>query len=393
MSIGVPRRLSALRLGLVALLMACAKVPRENARTPIEFLVVSDDSTAWVRSASDTVVVHRAPLLLATLAGRLIEIYVAEESLDFSDASFLVTRVFRRDLASGDSTMVFADSSVLREAMAYVSTHPAAERLDPDDAPANGALALESAVTPLDVVGHLLGLEVHVDRTRGDAGSHDSYRATIDLRTGRRMTLAQVTSPVAAAAVFARAERGLRESVALAAQREGPVGRAASQAMSVLRFDSLSFSLTRAGDSLASQFLAHADQVIDESRDTHRFALEALLLPSPRWWARARESLPSAGADSAARVELESVSLQLRYDADEVASIAQRTKSTVRPIARMRGPVRRIIAVGDSLTLPAGAWRSALERAFTEADYYSGTVRAASLRPRARPTAARQAAL
>ena len=178
-----------------------------------------------------------------------------------------------------------------------------------------------------------------------------------------------------------------------ASQRSGPVGRAASSALSALRFDSLSFTLMRSGDSLAAQFLAHDEQVIDEARDTHRFALEPVALPAPAWWNEARAPLPRLFPDSSTRVELGALSLDLAYDREEVAQIVARTPVGARPVARMRGPVRRVIAIGDSLIQPARQWRQALERAFSESGYYSDQVRAASLRSRVRPTAARQAAL
>ena len=108
MRLGDARSLIACLLPLVA----CSPTPRSSARPDAEFLVVSDDSTAWVHSSADTVVVQRAPLLLTTLGDRLVEVYVAEEAMNFDDGSFLVSRVYRRDLASGDSTLVFADSTV-----------------------------------------------------------------------------------------------------------------------------------------------------------------------------------------------------------------------------------------------------------------------------------------
>jgi hypothetical protein len=373
--------------------MACSPAPRAGARPEAEFLVVSDDSTAWVRSAADTVVVRRAPMLVATLAGRLIEIYVADEPIDFEEATYLVSRVFRRDLVTGDSTLVYADSTVLREAAEYARAHPMAERLDEDEPPAPGARAFEASVTPLDVIGHTLGIEVHVDRTVGDLGTHDTYRATVDLRTGRRLALADVVPAGRAPAAVQRARQDLAAAVVLAGRRDGPVGKAASQAMAALRFDSLSFTLVRAGDSLAAQFLVHDEQVIDESRDTHRFTLEPVAVAPPEWWGAARGALPRRLADSTARVDLGALSLDVAYDGDDVALIAARTAKGLRPVTRMRGPVRRVISVGDSLIAPAGQWRRALERAFSESGYYSDQVRAASLRNRARPTAARQAAL
>ena len=70
------------------------------------------------------------------------------------------------------------------------------------------------------------------------------------------------------------------------------MGKAASQALKSLLVDSLSFSLAREGDSLAAIFLAHDEQVIDETRDTHRFSLEPIPLAAPAWWRAARAPLP-----------------------------------------------------------------------------------------------------
>ena len=388
------RRLARLQWLALLPLMACGPSPRENLRATTEFLVVSDDSTAWVRTFADTVVVTRAPMLVALLDGRLIEIYVAEDPIDFAESTFLVTRLFRRDLVSGDSTLVFADSTVLREANAYMRAHPTAERLQDDEPASPGARAHEASISPMNVVGHTLGLEVHVDRTIGELGMHDTYRATVDLRTGARLTLADVSARGSAPGTIQRARRDFDVAVVTLAGRDaGAAGQAASRAMAALSFDSLSFTLTRSGDSLAAQFLVHDEQVIDETRDTHRFALEPVALTEPPWWIGARAPLPRLQPDSSTRVDLGPLSLDVIYDGEDVAQIASRTGSGTRALMRMRGPVRRVIAVGDSIIQPAGQWRQALERAFSESGYYSDQVRAASLRSRARPTAAMQAAL
>lgn len=375
------------------MLAACSPTARSNARPEAEFLLVSDDSTAWIRTSADTVIIQRAPLLVATLAGRLIEVYVAEEPIDFEDATFLVSRVFRRDLVNGDSTLVFADSSVLRDAMNFVRTHPDAERLEDDEPAPASARSLESSVTPLVVIGNTIGIEVHVDRTVGELGTHDTYRATIDMLSGRRLALSQVISSTAANAALLSAERNFGSAVVLAGRRSGPIGKAASRALSALTLDSLSFTLTRSGDSLAVRFLAHDEQVIDETRDTHRFSLEPIPIAAPAWWTVARTALPHLLPDSSARFEVGTLSLDVRYDSTDMASVATRTATGVRPVTRMRGPLRQVIAVGDSLIQPRAQWRRALERAFSESGYYSEQVRAASLRGRARAPAARQAAL
>jgi len=385
-------RVSSL-VAFAALLAACAPAARDSARPQVEFLLVSDDSTAWVRSSADTVIVQRAPMLLATLGGRLIEIYVADEPVNFSDMTFLVSRVFRRDLVTGDSTLVYADSTVLREVLDYVRSHPGAERLESDEPADDASRAVEASITPAEVIGSTLGLEVHVDRTVGELGTHDTYRATVDLPTGRRLTLGDLIAPVAAQAALLAARQSLASAIGLAGRRAGPLGKEASRAMSALAFDSLSFTLARSGEALAARFLVHDEQVIDEARDTHRYSLEPLPLPSPAWWSAARRTLPRQLPDASARVDLGPISLDVRYDSMEVAVVAALTPTGSRPVTRMRGPVRRVIAISDSLVSPAGKWRGALERAFSESGYYSDQVRAASLRSRARPTAARQAAL
>ena len=127
--------------------------------------------------------------------------------------------------------------------------------------------------------------------------------------------------------------------------------------------------------------------------DPHRFSLEPVAMPAPAWWSAARSTLPRLLSDSNSRVELGTLSLDVAYDSEEVALIAARTTAGPRAVTRMRGPVRRVISIGDSVIQPTGLWRGALERAFSESGYYSDQVRAASLRSRARPTAARQAAL
>ena len=376
---------------LVAMLGGCrpsvARVPQPVA----EFLVISDDSTAWVRSSRDTIEVLRAPMLVATLGDRLVEIYVAEDPIDFEDASFLVSRVFRRDLVTGDSTLVFTDSTVLREARAWMAAHPDAERLDEGEEPAEDVRAVESSITPISVVGPTLGLEVHIDRTIGELGTHDTWRATVDLATGRRLSLADVATGRGAVDAVVSAHQRVRSAVSLATERGGTMGRAAGTAISALLLDSLSFSLVRHGDSLAVQFLLHDEQVIDEAHDAHRYALEPVTLPAPAWWTSARATLPAPGPDSTQVFDVGALRLAVHTDSRDLALVTSETAAGPRTVLSIRGPVRRVIAVGDSLTAPAGQWRNALQRAFTESGYYSDQVRAASLRNRARSSAARQA--
>ena len=374
-------------------LCACGPVPRDVARTQAEFLVVSDDSTAWVRTAADTVVVQRAPMLLTTLEGRIVELFLSEEAIDFEEASFLAARIFRRDIVTGDSTLVFADSIVLRAVSAFLRANPSAQRLGDDEPSLPDVRTVEASVTPLEIVGGTLGVDVHVDRTIGELGTHDTYRATTDLATGRRLPLAAIVSASSAADAIVAARQQLGAAVALAGSRGGPLGAAASRALSALTLDTLSFSLRRHGDSLAAQFLAHDEQVIDETRDAHRYALPPVPLPPPGWWGAARGALPEDQTDSTMHFRVGSLRLAVRSDSQEISRVATETSGGLRSVLQMRGPVRRVIVVNDSVIAPAGQWRRALQRAFSESGYYSDEVRAAALRGNARHTAFRQAAL
>ncbi|MCC7054791.1 MAG: hypothetical protein IT355_16085 [Gemmatimonadaceae bacterium] len=393
-AVGACLRRAAACLVLVSAGTGCRPALPATPMAEAEFLVVTDDSTAWVRAGRDTVQVLRAPMLVAELAGRLVEIYVAEDPIDFEEASFLVTRVYRRDLVSGDSALVFADSTVLREAMAWVAAHPGAERLDSEEElPPDEGRALESSITPLEVVGPVMGLEVHVDRTVGELGTHDTYRATVDLATGRRLALGDLVPHRAAADAMVTARQHIGSAVSLATKQGGAVGRAAGAAIGALLMDSLSFSLVRRNDSLAAQFLLHDEQVIDEEHDAHRYALEPVTLPATGWWPGAVGTLPREGDDSTLAFAIGTLALTVHADREDMAMVTADTRRGPRPVLAMRGPVRRLILVADSLIAPAGQWRRALQRAFSESGYYSDQVRAASLRNRARPTAARQAAL
>ena len=372
--------------GLVVAVACSSGATRGAAVAHAGFLVVSDDSTAWVHDDGDSTHVQRAPMVLAQLDGRLIELYVAEEAIEFENASFLAGRVYRRDLVTGDSTLLFADSTVLRAAMEFQQRNPTAQRLGPDDEPGNVSRSLIASITPLDVVGSTLGVDVHVDDSVGEREMHDTYRVTLDLRSGARLTLAAVLSPAVADSVMRGAARLRDSAIALAARQGGAVGQAAGAALAALPLDPRGFALGRVGDSLTVSFLTHAEQRIEDARDTHRYVLEPLAVPAPSWWADARRVLPRSSTDSVTGFSAESLSLDLRYDEQDVASIVARSGGAVVTTFRIRGPIRRLIPLRDSLVRPPDGWRRALQRAFSEAGYYSDEVRSASFRGHARNT-------
>src|SRR4029079_2501615 len=100
-----------------------------------EFLVSAGDQTYWVRSDNGGLRIRGSPLILARTGGRYYEIFVSEIDRSFPRALFSGERIFRRDLASGDSTLIYDDTAVVHLAEQYHRDHPRAPLLGPDDDP------------------------------------------------------------------------------------------------------------------------------------------------------------------------------------------------------------------------------------------------------------------
>src|SRR5215203_1223426 len=87
-----------------------------------EFLISSDDSTFWISTATGEARTRGVPLILARYGGRFYELYTAEDDFSYQNALLLGERLYRRDLVTGDSTVVFADTVVTRIARAYAQS-------------------------------------------------------------------------------------------------------------------------------------------------------------------------------------------------------------------------------------------------------------------------------
>src|SRR3954465_15301765 len=85
----------------------------EPVPPPAEFLVSASDATYWVQSGARGFHIRRSPLILARTAGKFYEVYVEEVDRSYADALFTGERVYRRELSSGDSAMIFEDTAVV----------------------------------------------------------------------------------------------------------------------------------------------------------------------------------------------------------------------------------------------------------------------------------------
>src|SRR3954466_13931536 len=97
---------------LVPLVLAAAcKLPPPPPPTA-EFLVSAGDQTYWVQSSTSGLRIRGSPLILARSSGRYYEIFVSEIDRSFPRALFSGERVFRRELASNDSDLIYDDTAV-----------------------------------------------------------------------------------------------------------------------------------------------------------------------------------------------------------------------------------------------------------------------------------------
>src|SRR3954464_1978451 len=88
-----------------------------------EFLVSAGDQTYWVRSDNSGLRVRGSPLILARTGGRYYELFVGEVDRSFPKALLSGERIFRRDLATGDSTLIYEDTAIVHLSELYHRQH------------------------------------------------------------------------------------------------------------------------------------------------------------------------------------------------------------------------------------------------------------------------------
>jgi len=174
---------------LLSLAGACALPPPPPPAA--EFLVSAGDQTYWVRSDNSGLRIRGSPLILARTGGRYYEIFVGEVDRSFPKALLSGERVFRRDLASGDSTVIYDDTAIVRLAEEYHGQHPRARALGPDDDPdddvditATGETDILNVLGPYVAIEHRLSVE-----RQDDHDQDDTTRAVIDVRNGKPVEL------------------------------------------------------------------------------------------------------------------------------------------------------------------------------------------------------------
>ena len=159
-----------------------------------EFLVSAGDQTYWVQSDHLGLKIRGSPLILARAGGQYYEVYVGELDVAYPRALFAAERVFRREIASGDSAVIFEDSAVLALAADYRRKHPGERPLAPHEDPDEEVdIAAVGETDILNILGAYVALENRLSVGRADGGDNeDTTRTMVDIRSGKRVTLEQV---------------------------------------------------------------------------------------------------------------------------------------------------------------------------------------------------------
>ncbi|HEX7979744.1 MAG TPA: hypothetical protein VF461_14150, partial [Gemmatimonadaceae bacterium] len=342
------------------------------------FVIAAGDSSFWVTSEHGAVRMRGAPLELARVDGRFYEIYVEDDDRSFQDAVLVGQRVYRRDLISGDSLLVYEDTIVPGLAQLYARLHPDDVRVQPDDDTNDDPLWRATATVDLtDLHGPFLSYSLHVDVERDDSSPwHASRRGVIDLATGRRASLARVAAGDLAPI---RKSRTLAVAATLDSVRSGGdrIDRARTAALlGSYRLDPDGFALTLVdGEPAVSYALAGTGS----GEAGHLLELPPIRIGEPAWWTEVAPTLPVGSASGNRDVWRHGrYEVVVRYDssADFARLFLRDSTSREWPVGHVPAPALRIFWLDHP---PADSTaRRALARAFDESALYDETVRTAS---------------
>ena len=377
-------RAPARLLAIASLSLGCRGEPPVSPPPRAEFLVAAGDSTYWVRANAEGVRRRGSAMMLARFDGDFYEIYTTDDDRSFYDAVFVGQRVYRRDLVTGDSTMVYEDTLVDGVRREWAAAHPGELPLAPDedgsDRPSGTATA---DVELLDVHGAFLSLAHHNDVDLiGAPHLHTTRRRVVDLRAGGAASVADVLGKDVASEVLTRARHLLeqaRDSIRLA---RDPRAEQARGVAGELAFDPQSFSLTDVGRDPAVAFVV---PVAGERATDLSLPLAPVRARGPAWWSELRATLPIDRDSTDERWSGRGYAVRARYAADGETAALALSDSTGREwsVGPIQAPVHKIMWLDappvDSLH------RDALERAFDDAVLYDDAVRVAA-RERTRVT-------
>jgi hypothetical protein len=380
---------------LLVLAAACSggRTAADNTLPPqAEFLVDTPDSTFWVTTVAGKTRVRGVPLVLAHYDGRFFEVYAAEDDYSYDDALLVGERVYRRDLVTGDSTLVFADTIVPRVADAYARAHPDEQPLAPDEeGEARPSVSATAEVEVIDLSGPYLSYEYHVDvDLPGRDTWHTTRRGVVDLRTGQARRVADLLGPVEGARLTAQGQsnyEATRDSIVRALPSLHGDERRAAAALQHVPFDERSFTLSSEDGRLAVHFSVpgRGDGPLGNVLE-----LTPLAADSAAWWTALSNGLPTTDDAGNDRWTGPAYAVLARYDTSgELARLSiANTAKLEWPLMIVQAPLRRIDWLEPRSF--SAADRRALSHAFDQAAVYDENVRVAALGARGTTSLARR---
>lgn len=369
------------RLRPSAAALACAVVAACHASRSgppsADFLLFTADSTFWVHSGPQGIHARGSPIQLARYGGKFYEVYVADDDRSYTNAEIVGQQVWRRDIVSGDSSLVFRDTTIEGIERWYTHTHPHDRPLDPnDDSDDNDPhVSATSELDLLDQFGPYVSYEYRADLTL-DAGNewHIARRGVLDLSGARDVSVHDLFGDTAARTVIDKGRALFGQTLDSVLASHDTRAREAADAIGDFTFDSGSYNLIPRGGKPAIEF-------VSPGRGTRGGGLTLPLPPiqavSPSWWNAKDAGLPDS-SDSATQ-EWRSGGLQVitRSVAGGDSARVELMDSSrhVWSVGEVEGPVQRLYwlnkASTDTTTLRA------LARAFDEAALYSDEARTA----------------
>jgi hypothetical protein len=340
-----------------------------------EFLVAAGDSTFWIQHDS-LARVRGAPLWLVQDRGRFRELYVIDLDRSHRRGVFVGQQLWQRDLIDGDSVLLAADTTPLALERDYALQSPWDPRVRPDEeVDERTAIEATAELVPLDVVGPYLGLEIRRDVETADSTlhRHETRRGVVDLRVGRRVSLAEILGTQAGALVE-QGERSWRRARDSVFAEQSEAGRAASEAINDFPFDPSSFSLLARRDTPAVLFVVPGR---GERSGGYVLPLSPLPIGAPAWWTvRARREWPAdSGTDATWAGEGYDVVARADSVGERARIIIRSRDGRERIVAHVPLPVRRVWRLDAPAIDPLT--REGLARAFNDASLYGDEVRTA----------------
>ncbi len=174
-----------------------------------EFLVADASTTYWVKSGPHGISARTSPIILTSADNRFYEVYVGEVTRSYEDAIFIREPIYRKDLLSGDSKLLFEDTRISAWERTYLEGNPGARLLDPEeDGDEDIAVSATGEAEILAVAGPYVLFDRWATLERSDFQEADSARTAIDIRSGAAISLSAMVRDTAALGPGASRDKG-----------------------------------------------------------------------------------------------------------------------------------------------------------------------------------------